>query len=115
MFGCLLTHATRVASFLKRLFNAFYVFQDLQKFIDEAPDGVIYFSMGSGVYSSDMPDSKIKEFNEVFSKQKQRVLWKWEKDSLPGQPKNVKIGKWFPQSDILGGFKCLNAANFGHN
>jgi len=75
--------------------------EDLQKFIDEAPDGVIYFSMGSGLYSSDMPDSKLKAFIEVFSKQKQRILWKWEKDSLPGQPKNVKIGKWLPQSDIL--------------
>jgi glucuronosyltransferase len=95
--------------------KTFYLFQDLQKFIDEAPDGVIYFSMGSGLYTSDMPDSKIKQFNEVFSKQKQRILWKWEKDSLPGQAKNVKIGKWFPQSDILGGFKCLNEANFGNN
>jgi glucuronosyltransferase len=71
--------------------------------------------MGSGLYSSDMPDSKIKDFVEVFSKQKQRILWKWEKDSLPGKPQNVKIGKWFPQSDILGGFKCLNAENLGHN
>jgi glucuronosyltransferase len=71
--------------------------------------------MGSGIYSSDMPESKLKAFIEVFSKLKQRILWKWEKDSLPGQPKNVKIGKWLPQSDILGGFKCLNAANLGHN
>jgi glucuronosyltransferase len=64
--------------------------------------------MGSGLYSSDMPDNKVQQFIEVFSKQKQRVLWKWEKDSLPGKPKNVKIGKWFPQSDILGELKCLN-------
>ena len=70
--------------------------------------------MGSVLYSSDMPESKIKQFIEVFSKQKQRILWKWEKDSLPGQPKNVKIGKWFPQSDILGELKCLYAANLRH-
>jgi glucuronosyltransferase len=71
--------------------------------------------MGSGLNSSDMPDRKIKQFVEIFSKQKQRILWKWEKDSLPGKPQNVKIGKWFPQSDILGGFKRLNTANLGQN
>jgi glucuronosyltransferase len=68
--------------------------------------------MGSGLYSSDMPESCLKNFTDVFSKQKQRILWKWETDSLPGKPQNVKIGKWLPQSDILGGFKWFNAANF---
>jgi glucuronosyltransferase len=46
-------------------------------------------------------------FFEVFSKLKQRVLWKWENDSLAGQPGNVKLGKWLPQSDILGEFISL--------
>jgi glucuronosyltransferase len=41
-------------------------------------------------------------FLTAFSKLKQKVLWKWESDSLPGQPNNVKLGKWLPQSDILG-------------
>jgi glucuronosyltransferase len=58
--------------------------------------------MGSAVYSSDMPEIKLKAFLEAFSELKQRILWKWEKDSLPGKPQNVKIGKWFPQTDILG-------------
>ena len=89
--------------------------QDLQKFIDEAPDGVIYFSMGTGLYTSDMPDSKVKQFTEAFSKQKQRIIWKWEKPALPGHPQNVKTGKWFPQSDILGRFKCFNGKILGHN
>ncbi|KDR22771.1 UDP-glucuronosyltransferase 2C1, partial [Zootermopsis nevadensis] len=74
---------------------------DLQKFIDESPEGVIYFSMGSSFYSSEMPEIKIKAFAEAFSELKQRILWKWETDSLPGKPQNVKIGKWFPQVDIL--------------
>lgn len=30
------------------------------------------------------------------------VLWKWETDHLPGQPKNVMTKKWLPQQDILG-------------
>ena len=71
-------------------------------FLDEAPDGVIYFSMGSNLKSFQMPEDKKQAFLEAFSKLKQRVLWKWEIDSLPGQPDNVKLGKWLPQSDILG-------------
>jgi len=71
-------------------------------FLDEAPDGVIYFSMGSNLKSSQMPEEKKQAFLEAFYKLKQRVLWKWETDSLPGQPGNVKLGKWLPQSDILG-------------
>jgi glucuronosyltransferase len=58
--------------------------------------------MGSGLYSSDMPETKRQAFVEVFAKLKQRIIWKWETDILPGKPQNVKTGKWFPQSDILG-------------
>ena len=81
--------------------------QDLQRFIDESPDGVIYFSMGSILHSSNMKNATTKAFLESFSKLKQRVLWKWESDSLLGQPSNVKLYKWLPQSDILGEFVSL--------
>jgi UDP:flavonoid glycosyltransferase YjiC (YdhE family) len=76
--------------------------QDLQKYLDEAPDGVIYFSMGSNLRSTSFPESKRNAFLGAFSKLKQRILWKWEGDTLPGQPSNVRLGKWLPQSDILG-------------
>jgi glucuronosyltransferase len=49
-----------------------------------------------------MKNATTKAFLEAFSKLKQRVLWKWETDSLPEQPSNVKLDKWLPQSDILG-------------
>ncbi|XP_069697670.1 UDP-glycosyltransferase UGT5-like [Periplaneta americana] len=75
--------------------------QDLKKYLDEATDGVIYFSMGSNLRSSQMPDYKRDAFLKVFSELKQRVLWKWETDNLPGKSSNVKISQWFPQSDIL--------------
>ncbi|XP_021934412.1 UDP-glucuronosyltransferase 2B20-like [Zootermopsis nevadensis] len=75
--------------------------QDLQKYLDESPQGVIYFSMGSVLQGSLMPETARNAFLEAFSKLKQRVLWKWEIESLPGQPSNVKLGKWLPQSDIL--------------
>ena len=57
----------------------------------------------------------MKAFLESFSKLKQRVLWKWETDSLPGQPSNVKLGKWLPQSDILGELTCTVAYNKSYN
>jgi UDP:flavonoid glycosyltransferase YjiC (YdhE family) len=63
---------------------------------------VIYFSMGSVLQTSQMPESMREAFLEAFSQLKQRVLWKWETDLLPGQPNNVNLGKWLPQSDILG-------------
>ncbi|XP_049793203.1 UDP-glycosyltransferase UGT5-like isoform X32 [Schistocerca nitens] len=75
--------------------------QDIQKFLDEATDGAIYFSMGSNVKSAHWPEEKRSVFLKVFSQLKQRVLWKWETDSMTGQPPNVKTGKWLPQSDIL--------------
>ena len=76
--------------------------QELQKYLDEAKHGVIYFSMGSGLQSTNLPVEKRNALVRVFSKLKQNVLWKWESDVLPGQPANVKLGKWLPQQDILG-------------
>ncbi|XP_049941703.1 UDP-glucosyltransferase 2-like [Schistocerca serialis cubense] len=75
--------------------------QDLQTFMDTAKDGVIYFSLGSNVRSVDLPEDYRNIFFSVFSKLKTKVLWKFEVDSFPNMPANVKIGKWFPQSDIL--------------
>lgn len=74
---------------------------DIQRFMDEAKHGVIYFSLGSNVQSKDMPAEKLKVFLDVFSSLKQRVLWKFENESLPGLPKNVMVKKWMPQNDIL--------------
>ncbi|KAL0275736.1 UNVERIFIED_CONTAM: hypothetical protein PYX00_003507 [Menopon gallinae] len=75
--------------------------QDLQRFLDSAKEGVIYFSLGSNVKSEAIPESKRRVFIEAFKQLKQKVLWKWEADVLPGKPDNVKIGKWLPQTDIL--------------
>jgi len=57
--------------------------------------------MGSNLQGYLMPESKRSAFLGAFSKIKQRILWKWESDTLPGQLSNVKFGKWLPQSDIL--------------
>ena len=70
--------------------------------MDDAPNGVVYFSLGSNLKSTNMPVAQREALLKAFSQLKQKVLWKWEDDILPGQPDNVKLGKWLPQSDILG-------------
>nr|CAD7202406.1 unnamed protein product [Timema douglasi] len=71
-------------------------------FIDNAPKGVIYFSLGSNVKSDTMTQEKRQIFLDAFAELPDyHVLWKWESDSLPGQTSNVKVAKWFPQQDIL--------------
>lgn len=76
----------------------------IKKFMDEATDGVVYFSMGSNLRSADMPEHIKKDLLETFSKLKQRVVWKFEDDGLSNIPENVLIYKWLPQRGILG--KC---------
>lgn len=49
-----------------------------------------------------MPKEKLNMFLNVFKKLKQRILWKWEDDNMPGKPDNVMTAKWLPQTDILG-------------
>ncbi|KAF4519362.1 UDP-glycosyltransferase-06, partial [Ephemera danica] len=74
---------------------------DIQSFLDGATEGVIYFSMGSNLRSSAMSETKMKSITSALAELPQRVLMKWESDSLPNQPANVKLGKWLPQQDIL--------------
>ncbi|XP_063221119.1 UDP-glycosyltransferase UGT5-like isoform X2 [Bacillus rossius redtenbacheri] len=75
--------------------------KDLKKYMDDASEGVIYFSMGSNLRSAEFSEEQRDAFIKTFSKLKQKILWKFEEDQLPGQPQNLKISKWFPQNDIL--------------
>lgn len=73
-----------------------------QSFLDTASSaGVIYFSMGSCIQSADMPPQKLKAFVEAFRGLNQKVLWKYENESIANLPENVMVRKWMPQSDIL--------------
>lgn len=89
---------------------------DLQKILDEAKHGVIYFSMGSILRSKDMSKETVELFIRVFSALKQTVLWKWENENLPGKPDNVVIRRWLPQNDILGktALNIMNCKIFGY-
>ncbi|XP_068211487.1 UDP-glycosyltransferase UGT5-like [Palaemon carinicauda] len=65
-------------------------------------DGFIFFSLGTAVRSVDLPESHRQVLIKTFGSLKQRVLWKWDDESIPGMPPNVRVEKWLPQQDILG-------------
>ncbi|XP_061712803.1 uncharacterized protein LOC133521750 [Cydia pomonella] len=75
--------------------------QDLQQYLDSSKHGVIYLSFGSNVDTSMLPPEKVQTIINVFSQLPYDVLWKWNQDELPGRTKNIRISKWFPQSDLL--------------
>ncbi|XP_060530807.1 UDP-glycosyltransferase UGT5-like [Cylas formicarius] len=75
--------------------------ENLERWIEESGDGVIYFSLGSMIKSNTLAEETRKIFANVFSRLPQRVLWKWENDSMPEKPKNVMVQKWLPQRDVL--------------
>jgi len=54
------------------------------------------------VTGASLPEETRKMFSNVFSRLKQRVLWKWDNETMPDLPANVKLGTWLPQQDILG-------------
>ncbi|XP_030383885.1 UDP-glucuronosyltransferase 2C1 [Scaptodrosophila lebanonensis] len=73
----------------------------MQAFIDKATHGVVYFSLGSYMKSTDMPPEKTALILKAFGQLKQQVLWKYENDSIGELPPNVMISPWMPQNDIL--------------
>ncbi|CAH2230254.1 jg20003 [Pararge aegeria aegeria] len=75
--------------------------KDLKTFLNSSKNGVIYMSFGTNVKPSLLPPEKVKIFTTVFSQLPYDILWKWDKDEIPGRPKNVRISKWLPQSDLL--------------
>ena len=78
-------------------------FQDLEDFVSGGNEGFVFVSMGSLVKTAIMPETLRKIFIKAFSVLPYRVLWKWEaNDNMPDLPRNVQLGKWLPQQDILG-------------
>ncbi|KAK5649370.1 hypothetical protein RI129_000399 [Pyrocoelia pectoralis] len=99
--------------------------ENLQNVLDNAKNGVIYFSLGSNVKSKDLFDDTRLEILETFKELPYTVLWKFENENLPNISKNVIISKWFPQQDVLrhpnvklfitqGGLQSLEEAIFSH-
>ncbi|KAI5751089.1 hypothetical protein M8J77_004087 [Diaphorina citri] len=78
--------------------------EDLEKYMSDAPHGVIFFSFGTNVRFANMPPYVLNAFVESFSKIKQKILWKT--DVEVEVPPNVLVRNWFPQADILGHKNC---------
>ncbi|XP_018579870.1 UDP-glucuronosyltransferase 1-9-like [Anoplophora glabripennis] len=75
--------------------------KDLKDFLDGAKEGVVYLSMESNIKPSQISDNQIQALLRDFGKIKQKILWKWDEETIEAKPDNVKLAKWFPQSDIL--------------
>ncbi|XP_038207504.1 UDP-glycosyltransferase UGT5-like [Zerene cesonia] len=80
--------------------------ENLQKILDNAKNGVIYFSLGSNLKSKHLPREIKEALLKIFGGLKYTVLWKFEEE-LPGTPSNVHIVKWAPQQSILAHRNCV--------
>jgi UDP:flavonoid glycosyltransferase YjiC (YdhE family) len=69
--------------------------------LDNASNGLIYFSMGSILKSSSFPEAMKRELLELFRGLPQTVLWKYE-EKIPDLPENVHVVNWVPQIGVLG-------------
>lgn len=72
-------------------------------FIDAGKKGFIYFSFGTfakpetlPVIYKDMFFESMRTFKDI------QFIVKWNEESVPNLPKNVKIAQWVSQQDILG-------------
>jgi len=74
--------------------------QDILEFIEESPNGVIFFTFGTVVALSTLPDHIQIAFKNALAEVPQRVLLKYEGE-MTDKPKNVMTSKWLPQRDIL--------------
>lgn len=84
--------------------------EDIKGFLDEAEQGVIFFSLGSNVDTKNLPQDKLEAICRTFEKFPQKFFWKFDADTLV-VPENVKISKWLPQTAILG--KTVNNNRHG--
>uniref|UniRef100_A0A2S2P6C1 Ecdysteroid UDP-glucosyltransferase n=1 Tax=Schizaphis graminum TaxID=13262 RepID=A0A2S2P6C1_SCHGA len=80
--------------------------QDILEFIEDAPQGVVYFTFGSVISMSSLPENVQSAFRDALAQIPQKVLWKYESE-MKDKPKNVIIRKWFPQRDILCTFEFI--------
>jgi len=60
--------------------------------------------MGTVLKGSTAPQLLIQKILRVFSKLKQRVVWKWDLEAMKDAevPQNVLLRKWLPQQNLLG-------------
>lgn len=85
---------------IEKNYNEYLIFQNIREYIESSPHGVIYFTFGSVIAMSSLPDHIQDILKNVFRQIPQRVLWKYEGE-MEDKPDNVMTGNWFPQRDVL--------------
>ncbi|XP_063536632.1 UDP-glycosyltransferase UGT5-like [Cydia strobilella] len=80
--------------------------EDLQKIMDDAKNGVIYFSMGSILEAKRMPETLKQGLLAILGSLRQTVIWKLE-ETLENVPENVHIVNFAPQQSILAHPNCV--------
>ncbi|XP_060519730.1 UDP-glucosyltransferase 2-like [Cylas formicarius] len=73
---------------------------EMSTFLDDNPQGVIYFSLGTTIMIEQYPEHFLNVTLETFKDLPYAVLWKFD-HHIPGLPKNVRIFQWVPQRDLL--------------
>lgn len=75
--------------------------KDIAEFLNSAHDGVLFFSLGSMIKSTTMPQEKLDAILKVLGSIPRKVIWKWETDELPRKMDNIMTRKWLPQFDVM--------------
>ncbi|KMZ05328.1 UDP-glucosyltransferase 2 isoform X2 [Drosophila simulans] len=75
--------------------------EELQKFLDKANHGVIYFSMGNDVLIKFLPANIQELLLQTFAKLKESIIWKSELLCMPNKSDNVYVIEQAPQRHIL--------------
>jgi len=83
--------------------NSETIAQEIFDYVQAAPEGVIYISLGSQVKSHHLPIEQLSAFVKVFAGYmgKMRIIWKWENATLIDHPNNVIVGPTAPQQALL--------------
>ncbi|XP_037719401.1 UDP-glycosyltransferase UGT4 [Drosophila subpulchrella] len=75
--------------------------KELQRFLDEAKHGVIYFSMGLDIMVKYLPINMQQTLLQAFAMLKQRVVWKNELSMMPNKSQNIYVIDRAPQRQLL--------------
>ncbi|XP_017031367.1 UDP-glucosyltransferase 2 [Drosophila kikkawai] len=75
--------------------------EELQRFMDEAEDGVIYFSMGQDIHIRFLPTNMQQVLHQTFAGLKQRVVWKNELSTTPNKTDKIYMIAKTPQRQVL--------------
>ncbi|EDW76472.2 uncharacterized protein Dwil_GK14641 [Drosophila willistoni] len=76
---------------------------NVEQFLQESEEKVLFISWGSMVRASSMDDDKLLDILKALDEQPLRVIWKWEANDLPHKinPKKILLVKWAPQLALL--------------